>query len=64
MWLSTLKIAAAQLLSAVTEIAPKSPFLCMYRSPMRYGFCGGAKAIQYAVNMAEIVVLFVIELKG
>ena len=52
MWLSTFKIAAAQLLSAVTEISPKSPFLCMYRSPMRYGFCGGAKAIQYAVNMA------------
>ena len=52
MWLSTLKVGASQLLSAVTEIAPPQPFLCMYRSPMRYGFCGGAKAVQYAVNIA------------
>ena len=37
MWLSTLEIDAAQLRSA-TEIAPKPPFLCVNRSPNRYGF--------------------------
>ena len=33
MWLSTSGIGAAQLRS-VTEIAPKSPFLCVNRSPI------------------------------
>ena len=33
---------AAQLLS-VTEIAPKSPILCVNRDPIRYGFCAVAR---------------------
>ena len=37
MWRSTFEISAAQLRS-VTESAPKSPFLCVNRSPIRYGF--------------------------
>ena len=40
-----LEIGAAQL-RPVTEIAPKSPFLCVNRSPIQYGFPAGAKAIQ------------------
>ena len=36
MWLSTLEIGSAQL-RFVIEIAPKSPFLCENRSPIRYG---------------------------
>ena len=35
---------------SVTEIAPKSPFLCVNRRPTRYDSCGGAKAIQFGVN--------------
>ena len=43
---STLEIGAAQLRS-VTEIAPKSPFLCVNRSPsVPYGFSAGAKALR------------------
>ena len=34
------------LLRAVTETALKSPFLCVNRSPIRYGFRAGAKAIR------------------
>ena len=45
MWRSTLGIGASQLRS-VTEIAPESPFLCVKRIPIRYGFRAGAKAIQ------------------
>ena len=37
---------------SVTEVAPKSPFLCVNRSPIRYDFRAGAKAIRYCVNMA------------
>ena len=44
MLLPSLEIGAAQLLS-VTEIAPKSPLLCVNRNPIRYGFRAGAKAI-------------------
>ena len=47
---SALEICAAQLRS-VTEIAPKSPFLCVNRSPIQYGFRAGAKAIRYSVNI-------------
>ena len=36
MWLFTLELGTAQLRS-ITEIAPKSPFLCENRSPTRYG---------------------------
>ena len=52
MWLSTLEIRAVQLRS-VTEIAPKSPFLCVNRSPVRNGFCASVKAIWYSVNIAS-----------
>ena len=52
MWLSTFEISAAQLRS-VTEIQPKSPFLCVNRSPIRYGFRADAKAFQYSVNIAS-----------
>ena len=37
MWLSPLEIGGAQLRS-VTEIAPKSPFLCVNKGYIRYGF--------------------------
>ena len=53
MWLSTLEIGAAQL-RTVTEIAPKSPFLCVNRSPIRYGFRAGAKAVRYYMNTSPI----------
>ena len=40
-------------LSSVTEIArAKSPLLCANRSPIRYCFRAGAKAIRYSVNIA------------
>ena len=39
---STLEIGAAQLCN-VTEIAPKSPFLCVNRRPIRYDFRACAK---------------------
>ena len=48
----TLEIRAVQLRS-VTEIAPKSLFLCVNRSPVRNGFCAGVKAIWYSVNIAS-----------
>ena len=51
MWLSTLEISAVQLRS-VTEIAPESPFLCVNRIPIRYGFRTGGNAIRYGVNIA------------
>ena len=50
MWLSTLEIGAAQLRS-VTEIAPKSPFLCVNRSSILYSFRAGAKATRHSVNI-------------
>ena len=50
-WLSTLQIGEAQLHS-VTNIAPKSRFLCVNQSPIRYGFRAGAKAICCSVNIA------------
>ena len=37
-WLSTEEMGAAQI-HTVTEIAPKSPFSCVNRSPARYGSC-------------------------
>ena len=42
---------AAQL-RFVTEIVPKSPFLCVNRSPVWYGFRAGAKATWYSENAA------------
>ena len=34
-------------LRKVTEIVPKSLFLCVNRRPFRYGFCAGSKAIRF-----------------
>ena len=39
----SLEIGAAQIRS-VTEIAPKSPFLCVNRNTIRYWFRSGARA--------------------
>ena len=58
MWLPILEIGAAQLRS-VTEIEPKSPFLCVNRSSIRYGFRAGAKAIWYCVNIGEKAIILV-----
>ena len=52
MWLSTLEIGAAQPRS-VTEIALKSPFLCVNRNPIWYGFRAGTSAIWYIANLLE-----------
>ena len=49
MWRSTFEIGSAQL-RFVTEIAPLEQFLCVNRSPIRYDFRGGAKAIRCSVN--------------
>ena len=48
MWLSALEIGAAHF-RCVTEMAPKSPFLCVSRSPIRYSFRAGAKAIRHNI---------------
>ena len=45
--------SAAQLCS-ITEIAPKSPFLCVNRNPIQYGFPAGAKAMRYSMNTYPI----------
>ena len=42
---------ASQLLSLI-EFAPKSPLLCVNRSPIRYGSLSGTKALRYSVNIA------------
>ena len=47
---SSLKINAVQL-RFVTEIAPKSPFLCVNRSTIWYDFHAGAKALRYSMNI-------------
>ena len=52
MWLSTLEIRTAQL-GSITETTPKAPFLYLNRSPLRYGFRTGTKAIRYVVTWAE-----------
>ena len=51
-WRSTTKIGTVQLCSVI-EIAPKPPLLCVNRSrsPIRYDFRAGAKAIRSVVNM-------------
>ena len=49
MYLPPLEIGAAQ----IRSVTPLQPFLCVNRSPSRYGFRGGAKAIQYSVNKAS-----------
>jgi len=37
-------------LRSLTKIAPKSPFLCVNRSPIRYGFRASTKAIWYSAK--------------
>ena len=37
----------------VTETALKSPFLCVNKSPIRYGFCAGARSFRYSVVIAQ-----------
>ena len=56
MWRSTFKDrrGVAQL-RAVKEIAPKSPFWCVNRSPLRYGFRVGARAVGYRVTIASVL---------
>ena len=49
MSLHYIEIGAVQL-GSVTGLVPKSPFLCVNRNPIQYGFRAGAKAIQYSVN--------------
>ena len=39
--------APTPLIHSVTEITPKSPFLCVNRIPIWYGFRVNAKAIRY-----------------
>ena len=48
---SIFEISVTQL-RLLTEIALKSPLLCVNRSPIPYGFSAGAKAIRYSVNIA------------
>ena len=55
MWRSTFEIGTAQLAWFLTEIAPKSPFLCLNRSSIRCGFRTGEGALWYGVNIASNV---------
>ena len=52
MWLHFRESAAQH--RCVTEIALKSSFLCVKRSPIWYGFRAGAKAVRYSVNTCPI----------
>ena len=54
MWLSALEIGAVQLRS-VTEIAPKSLFLSVNRSPIRCGFRAGVKIIRYSLPQFSLI---------
>ena len=56
-------MGAAQILS-VTEIAPKSRFLCVNRSPIRYGFRAGAEANQHSVTLALVYFVLLLLVKG
>ena len=61
-------IATGQL-RFLTEITPKSPFLCRVnsRSPIWYDFRASAKAILYSVNMALVLdsaICFYVTLQG
>ena len=51
-WRPTFEISSVQHRSAVTEIAPKLPSLCVNRSPIWYSFRAGEKAIFYSMNAA------------
>ena len=56
MWRSIFKDrrGVAQL-GAVKEIAPKSTFWCVNRSPLRWGFRVGARAVGYRVTIASVL---------
>ena len=41
-------------LRSVTDFPPQQPFLCVKRSRILYDSRGGAKAIRYHVNIAEV----------
>jgi len=41
-------------LRSVTDVAPKSPLLCVKRSPIGYGFRARAKFIRHSVNTYPI----------
>ena len=56
MWLSSLEISEARRSFAPSEIAPKSPSLCVSRSPTQYGFHAGTKAIRYRVNNSQSLI--------
>ena len=51
---STFEVSAAQLCS-VSEIAPKSPLLCVNRSPIRIGIRASTRAITARRSTEEIV---------
>ena len=44
------QVGSSQLRS-VTKIEPTTPFLCVNRSTVRYGFRAGANDIRYGVNI-------------
>ena len=44
---------------SLTEISPKSPLLCVNRTPIRYGFRAGAKVILYSVSLASINLIII-----
>ena len=52
MWLYTLEIGAAQPDAPSQKSRRHNRFLRVNRSPIRYGFLGGAKGIRYRVNVA------------
>ena len=55
MWRFTFEIWGAAQLSSFTDIAPKSPFLCVNRSPIWCDFCVGATAIRYLSNRPHLL---------
>ena len=52
-WCLIFKINTGQLCS-ITEIVPKSLFLCMNRSPIRYNFPAGTKVIRCSVGLNNL----------
>ena len=60
MWRSTLEIGAGQLRSVTAEIKPKSPFLCVNRSPIPgMVFVPTQKLILYSMNTAQTTAISV-----
>ena len=58
MWRSTFEIGAGPQLRFVTEIAPKSPFSCLNRNPIRSGIVlrAWARGIRYSVCKAFVTI--------